>query len=416
MLLGAGLGYALLLSHPLTATPIVAGHLRFLSSEQLSENSNQGIDDQLQLDLSNVANPAPQKSYYAWLLADPNQGDGQAILLGTLAVHNGNAHLFYSGDAQHTNLLATMSRLLVTQEDATMTPIAPSPDDSVWRYYAAFNTTPITGTDTLGNVKHFSYLDHLRHLLASDPLLNSMELPGGLSNWLYRNSGKILEWTTSMREQWEGSQDVGFLQRQTIRTLAYLDGMSYVRQDVPASIPLGVNDRLARIGILEVNGPTQDPPAYLDHIVTHLNGLLQSNNVTGVENEQLRQNVAALIDALSNVRQHFTQVRQDGQQLLKMSVTQLHQPQTLSLLNDMIQNANAAYVGQPDPNTGEMYQGVTWIHDKIQALTTLDITVYNPTNSNVQMIQDLKRKASLSTMMGQADVRHDVGRQAGRRA
>lgn len=394
MLLGAGLGYALLLYHPLSSPPpVVMGHLRFLSSEQLSENSNQGIDDELQLDMNNIANPAPQKSYYAWLLMDQGQGDGQALLLGALPVHNGSVHLFYPGDAQHTNLLATMSRLLVTQEDAAVTPIAPSPDDSTWRYYGAFSTTPVTGTDTLGNVKHFSYLDHLRHLLASDPLLDSMELPGGLSNWLYRNSGKVLEWTSSMREQWQETHDVTFLRNQTIRTLAYLDGLSYVRNDVPATMPLGINDRLASVGILEVAGPTQDPPAYLDHMVTHFNGLLQASNTSGTTNEQLRKNVAAIINALSNVRLWFSKVRQDAQQLLKMSDAQLHQPQTLSLLNDMIQNATDAYTGQPDPNTGELYQGITWIHSQLQTFATLDLLTYNPGNSNVQMIQDMKRKA-----------------------
>jgi len=393
MLLGAGLGYALLLYHPLATPPVVMGHLRFLSSEQLNENSNQGIDDELQLDLSNVAYPASGKSYYAWLLADQSQGEEQALLLGALPVHNGSIHLLYPGDAQHTNLLATMSRLLITEEDAAVTPIAPSPDDSTWRYYGGFSTTPFTGTDTLGNVKHFSYLDHLRHLLASDPLLDQMELPGGLSNWLYRNSGKILEWTSSLREQWQETQDVTFLRNQTIRTMAYLDGLSYVRNDVPASIPLGVNDRLARVGILEVAGPTQDPPAYLDHIVTHLNGLLQASGTSGTANVQLRKNIAALIDALSNVRLAFSKVRQDVQQLLKMSDAQLRQPQTLSLLNDMIQHTNAAYIGQPDPNTGEMYQGVVWIHSQIQSLATLNIMVYNSGNSNVQMIQDMKRKA-----------------------
>ena len=391
MLIGAGLGYALLLYHPLVTPPVVMGHLSFLSSEQLNENSNQGIDDEAQLDMSNVANPAPHKSYYAWLLADQGQGEGQAILLGVLPVHNGSIHLFYPGDAQHTNLLATMSRLLITEEDATVTPIAPSPDDSTWQYYGGFGTMPVTGTDTQGNVKHFSYLDHLRHLLASDPLLDQMELPGGLNNWLYRNSGKVLEWTSSLREQWQETQNVTFLRNQTIRTLAYLDGLSYVRQDVPASIPLGVNDRLARVGILDVNGPTQAIPAYLDHIVTHLNGLLQASNPGGTPNEQLKKNVAAIIDALSNVRLDFTKVRQDAQQLLKMSDAQLRQPQTLSLLNDMIANTNAAYIGQPDPNTGEMYQGITWIHSQIQSLATLDILVYNVNNSNVQMIQDMKR-------------------------
>ena len=156
-------------------------------------------------------------------------------------------------------------------------------------------------------------------------------------------------------------------------------------------MPLGVNDRLARVGILDVNGQSQAIPAYLDHIVTHLNGLLQASNTTGTANEQLKKNISAIIDALSSVRLDFMKVRQDAQQLLKMSDTQVRQPQTLSLLNDMIASTNAAYIGQTDPNTGEMYEGVTWIHSQIQSLAILDILAYNPNGSNVQMIQDMKR-------------------------
>jgi len=363
----------------------IEGHLYFLSSEQLSENSSRGIADEVQIELSNVPNPAAGKSYYAWLLTDKSQPDTKATLVGTLPINKGNVHFLYPGDAQHTNLLAANSRLLVTEEDAAVTPLIPSPDEGTWIYYGEISSTPIANTgDSTGSTKTFSYLDHLRHLLASDPLLDQMELPGGLNNWLYRNTGKILEWTGSMREHWEETPDVTFIRRQTIRTLSYLDGLSYVQQDVPPTIPLGINDRLGRIGLLPVNGVNQDPPAYLTHLAFHLNGLLQANT----SNKGLRTQIAAMIVALNNVRFWLMQVRKDSQQLLKMSDSQLHQPTTLSLLNDMIANANFAYVGQPDTTTGEVHQGVSWVHSQMQSLAVIAIAKYSTNRSSIQMIKD----------------------------
>ncbi len=205
-----------------------------------------------------------------------------------------------------------------------------------------------------------------------------MELPGGLNTWFYRNTGKILEWTGSIREQWEETNDVGFLRRQTIRTLAYLDGSSFTWQDIPPNTPLQVNDRLARVGLLSVNGPNQDPPSYLAHIVRHLNGLLQADGSSST----LRQNITELVSALNNVEFWLTQVRHAAQQLIKMSDAQLRQPATLTLINDMIANANLAYVGQTDPITGKEQPGVIWIHDHMQFLATLDVSPFVNSNSS----------------------------------
>jgi hypothetical protein len=78
------------------AAPVIrlVGHITFLRSEQLSENSSQGIDDEVQIDLHSLASPAAGKSYYAWLLVDKNQAESKAILLGKLTVHQGNAISF----------------------------------------------------------------------------------------------------------------------------------------------------------------------------------------------------------------------------------------------------------------------------------------------------------------------------------
>jgi hypothetical protein len=354
---------------PAAAAPAVVGQVRFLSSGQISENSAQGINDQVVVDLDDLPNPASGMSYYAWLLSDKNQADLKAILLGTLSLSNGHAHLFYQGDTQHTNLLLITSRFLVTEEDATVPPVSPSPDMSTWRYYGEFSQTP-----DMHDPEHFSYLDHLRHLLAADPTLDGLELPGGLNVWFYSNTAKILEWSNSMREQWEDAKDAGFVRRMAIRTLTYLDGLAFVQQDLPPNTPLLVNERLARIGLLNVAGPNQDPADYITHIDTHLNGLLQASPTPPTP--AFRQQIADIVAQLDNIKSWLTQVRHDALLMIKMSDKQLQQPQTLNLINDMIANANYAYTGETDPNTGQMHQGVVWIHEHIQDLAVLNVAKF----------------------------------------
>jgi hypothetical protein len=387
----AGLGSELIFFNKLPtstaaapAVPTIVGEVRFLSSGQISENSSQGINDQVVIDLNDLPNPSAGKSYYAWLLSDKDRADLQAILLGSLSVNDGHAHLLYKGDAQHTNLLLITSRFLVTEEDATITPVSPSPDMSTWRYYGEFAQKP-----DMRDPQHYSYLDHIRHLLAADPTLDELGLPGGVNTWFYRNTAKVLEWSNSMREQWEDAKDAGFVRRMAIRTLTYLDGLAFVQQDLPPNTPLLVNERLARVGLLNVAGPNQNPPDYISHIDTHLNGLLQTSPTPPTP--AFRQQIADIVAQLDNVKTWLTQVRHDAQLIMKMSDQQLRQPQTLNLINDMIANANYAYTGETDPNTGQMHQGVVWIHEHIQELAMLDVSKFTPTTSSaLELIKDTK--------------------------
>ena len=371
----AALSFLLVLPHVLNAAapiPQTDGHLVFTSSGQVSETSSQGIEDQVTLDLTNLAVPASGKALYAWLLGDKSQSDLQTILLGKLQMNNGTAHLFYAGNAQHTNLLLTMSRVLVTEEDTTFTPVSPSPDQNTWRYYNEFSIEAIKAPD---NTKHFSYLDHLRHLLAADPTLEELELHGGLNNWLYHNTNKTKEWVDSTRQQWEETRDTDFVRRQLARSLQFLDGDTFVYQDLPPGAPLLVNERLARLGLINVAGPDQEPPDYLSHISHHLNGLLEANPTPAT-----RQKITALITALGNVNQCLKQVRHDAQQLMQMSDEQMRQDSTLAVINDMIANMDNAYGGQPDPSTNTVREGVNWIHTQMQFLASLDMVRWDETS------------------------------------
>ncbi len=370
---GSVLGYFVFYAHgavpsgAVVAAPKILGQLNFLSSEQVSETSNVGLNDEVELNVHGIQPPAPGNSFYAWLLGDQNSGDSIMILLGKLTIVGGNAHLFYTGDAQHTNLLDITSRFLVTEESATITPVSPSPDYTTWRYYGEIPQTPDPQ-----DPDHFSYLDHLRHLLSSDPLLNSLELPGGLCNWFFRNTDKLLEWTVSARDRLDEVRDTGFAVRQTLRVLAYLDGLSFVAQDIPPGLSLPDTPHIASVGLITTKGDNQTPPSYIAHILRHLNGLINAPGSTLAT----RQEVAQIIDAMSNVQQWLQKLRADARQFVFMTNAQLMQPAALALLNDMVQQANNAYSGQIDPVSGVMHQGVIWIHAQAQALAALDVYQY----------------------------------------
>ncbi|MGH2497889.1 MAG: hypothetical protein ACRDIV_24570 [Ktedonobacteraceae bacterium] len=370
---GGAMGYYLLYAHGATPTnavvapPKILGRVNFLSSEQVSETSNAGLSDEVELDMHDIQPPAPGNSFYAWLLGDQNAGDATVIALGKLTLNAGNARLLYSGDAQHTNLLAITSRFLVTEERATTPPVAPSPDYNTWRYYGMIPQTP-----DAQDVDHFSYLDHLRHLLASDPLLNSLELPGGLCNWFFRNTNKLLEWTVSARDQWDAVRDTGFAVRQTLRTMAYLDGLSFVAQDIPQGLSLPDTPHIASVGLINVQSGNQTPPGYIAHILHHLNGLINAPGSTLAT----RKASAQIIDAISNVQQWLQKLHDDARQFVSMTNTQLMQPAALALLNDMVQQATSAYSGQIDSVTGAMHQGVVWIHAQVQSLAAMDVFQY----------------------------------------
>lgn len=248
-----------------------------------------------------------------------------------------------------------------------MTPITPSPDYSGWRYYGEIPQSP----DPL-NSHHYSFLDHVRHLLASEPMLNELELPGGLNNWFYRNTGKLIEWTESARDRWEESKDLTFARSQTIRALTYLDGLSFMEQDIPPGTALPDISKLGSVGLLDVNGPNQNPASYIGSIIYHLNGLLDApGSTTGV-----RESVSQIIPAMNNVQSWLEKLRADAKQIVAMTDTQLGQPEAFSLLNDMVDQANNAYVGQIDPTTGAVREGVTWIHEHLQSLATFTVTQY----------------------------------------
>ncbi|MBX5458714.1 MAG: hypothetical protein IRZ31_17620 [Thermogemmatispora sp.] len=308
------------------------------------------------------------KAEYAWLLPDRSDDQTPPLLLGTLSSTRGRAVLLTYRSPSHQDLLAQYSRFLVTEEDAAHPPIAPSLDSTTWRFLGAISDTP-----TPGDEQHYSLLSHLRHLLASDPELQHIGLSGGLALWLYRNTEKLLEWSSAARDDWASGTHTGLLRRQVIRILDYLDGTAYVGRDTPTGTPILVDPKAGRIGLLQVD-PNQALPSYLAHINLHLSGLINAPGHIASQ-QQIATNVDRQLEAIAILMQR---IRQDAVQLVTMSDAQLQQAKALSLLDGMLTSANTAYVGQQDPTTGLVQGGVTGIQGQLQRLAVVPIRAVTP--------------------------------------
>lgn len=379
MLLGMLVGTFLLmarLQNPSSAsnTPIV-GHAFFVSSGLIAKNSSRGITDKLQIDLRNVPSAQAGKRYYGWLLAGSNEPDATTLALGPLTVNQGRVLMTYSGES-HDNLLAKYSRFLITEEDASQQPVNPSLDTRTWRYYDAFSTAP-----NLSDPKKYSLFNHLQHLLSQDPKLSSKGLSGGLDTWLFRNTMKILEAAGSARDQQKvcvaqpSTACTNFMLRQVARILDYLDGSTYVKNEgIPTNIQdiqagqLLIDPITARVAILEFE-PTQDPPGYLKHIGSHL----ESISLIADSTPEQRSLAIRINQAINNVQGWLHAVRADAAKLIHMNSDELLRSDALNALNDLFIQANNAFVGQVDPNTNNVDEGVVQIHYNVQALATFDV-------------------------------------------
>ncbi len=358
---GVLLGVSLLAGHPQPPMGAsVVGYLSFTSSGQVSDTSNQGITDTIQMDLHALAPLPPGQAYYAWLLPDRANPEQPVVSLGQLVVHAGAVHFFYS-DPLHTNLLGTTGQLLITEQASVSPPPSfPSVETSNWRYVASIPQAS-NPQDTLN---HFSLLDHLRHLLSDDPSLKALGLRGGLSIWFDRSMQDMLSAAVSAREHWHpnGTANTQAIREQVIRVLNYLDGTAFSRPGAPGK---------SRVALLEFD-PRQNPPGYVRHIPLHIRGVIEAPGANGMQRVLADQ----LLAAMDRVNAWLQVVYRDAVQLVMMSDTQLESQTALSLLDDLRGNASNAFAGQTDPVTGQVLGGVQWIYQRMPGLATLQVTPY----------------------------------------
>lgn len=341
------------------------GSVFFSSSGQLDPLGSRGINDLVMVALQGVPPPPRGESDDAWLLPDQGDDSKRPLLLGQLKSVNGIVHFTYV-DPGHRDLLAVYSRFLVTEEDARITPLLPSLAPSTWRYQGAIPALP-----TPGDANHYTFLDHLRHLLAKDPTLEAMGLSGGLSLWLYRNTSALVTWANSARDDWSGQigAPTQLMRRQIIRIIEELDGSAFAWKDLPPGTPWLVDPKASRLGLLE-SVPAQNPPGYLAHTELHLEGLIEAPGHTAQE-----QHLAEQLDgALTTITGLMQRLREDAHQLVTMNAAQLQGSPALSLLDDMATLAVFSYAGQPAPGGSGMQGGVVWIVDQLQSLASIPVT------------------------------------------
>lgn len=386
-LLGSGLTAFLIYrnNQPVVSTT-PGGSAFFLSSGQFEIDTAQGIADQLQIELSNIPAPPSGKAYYAWLLVDRNpvveknplQPDPQfarPLKIGPLPYKNGRISYFYDGTNQQDNLFSTFSRILVTEESIQGTQLGPAADRSTWRYYAEVPQTPF-GAST----PQLSALDHIRHLFYKETKAAALGLPGGLDVWLFRNTEKILEWSTAAQGDYNAQGSNSAQMRDLfLALLDELDGVPNVHLDVPDRYPTdNVRARVALLSVDPIQSDKKDlpnnPPGYLDHVQLHLNQVVQAPD----SNSQMRALASKIVAALNKAKLRLQQVRKDAQQLVKMNAAQLAQPAALNLLNDMLVNATYAYIGRLDPVANQVEAGILQVHYDIQKLATLTLTTNLP--------------------------------------
>ncbi len=393
-LLGGSLAAYFLFFHPggttsggVPAPGSIVGHAFYVSSGQLADAA-QGIADQVQVDLQNVQVPPPGKSYYLWLLADKDTTPVQdllppapihppILLTNNLPVQqNGSVHYEYLGDAQHNNLLSATSRLLITLEDAGKTPASPSTDRSTWVYYAELPQALIPKDSTGLSLRG---LDHIRHLYYNENHLPVLALYGGLDIWVFRNTAKILESSTSARDDFDGTtKGYGTMHSLFTSILDYLDGIPNVHVDVPPGTPITADATFAKVSLLTVDPTRQldpkfldtDPPGDIDHLALHLSELNRAPDAT----PQMHTLSQEIVVALGNVKGWLQQVRADAKKLFNMTPNQLAQPAALDVLDDLVTQATYAYIGQLDPITNTVKPGVLQVHYKVLKLATFDIT------------------------------------------
>ena len=94
---------------------------------------------------------------------------------------------------------------------------------------------------------------------------------------------------------------------------------------------------------------------------------------------------------MSNVQSWLENLRTDARQIVAMPDSSLSSPAAFALLNDIVDSANKAYTGDITPSTNQVREGVTWIHDHMQALATLAVTSYTNQGSAPEMIQNTQQ-------------------------
>ncbi|MFL5627472.1 MAG: serine/threonine protein kinase [Ktedonobacteraceae bacterium] len=359
----------------------VVGKATFVSSGLIGSNGEQHINDEVMIDLHNLAIPGTGKRYYVWLLSDVSQIRQGWLLLGKMNVSRGNVHVLFAGDRKHSDLLAKASRFLITEEDGQRTENNPFLHQDGWRYFAELPQEHAT----TGNY-HLSILDQIRDLLVQTPELHALGFSGDVNTWMLRKMAEVSGWSIDMRDNWKNAR---VIRERLSDILCNLDGEcahisisrsmigavmthSKTKTHSSANFPL-IKLCMQASGIqLASMSNMRASCSILDSILFHITGMLQSPGVT----PSLRMQAEQIKTAINRVKFWLNRLQRDAMVMMRMKDAQLLQPAGAALLGDIVLQARYAYTGQLDPVTGNMLGGIGYIYDSIQRLSTFDVSPY----------------------------------------
>jgi serine/threonine protein kinase len=366
VLVGAGLGTFSLLQHkyPGSTAGQIVGDVFFVSSGHLEKSDSQGIEDEVQIDLHGIPDPAPGNEYYAWLLDSNAQNLTRAIPLGSLTIDQGKVSVLHKHDQQYTNLLAKSSGFLITEENANQIHPAPSSDRHTWRYSAHFPQTPST------SVSHYSVLDYLRDLLYvyEGHFVPSPGVRYALAIQFLRNVYQVFLAAKSARDNWD-SKNVPAIHGQVVSILDYLDSSTLVKQDVPSGTQVLVDPALVELPLLDFS-TEQSVAGYFSRFEEELQGLIDTPQVTS----SMQMLAQSALTTLPTVQNWLNAVHTDAAHLAGLSNAQLLSDSTRSILDDMEVQAGYAFNGQGNPASSQFQAGALWVvTNQIQRLATLEV-------------------------------------------
>ncbi len=347
---------------PPTATTHV-GQVLFLNSQNTT-----GAFDEAQLTLHGFQNVPSGKTYYACL--DPH-GDSTSIVHWPFMVKSGTLASPNYIEPQHHNLLTQSPYLflITAQKDNTA---APSFDINERLYYAVIPQTPAADS--------YSVVDHLNHLLTSDPSLEKLGLPNGLRYWLLMNTQSLVQEVNGANDARQNKQ-VLTLRQHLVNILYYLRGTSCAPLDLhgaPQGTPTTPDAAIAqhvKVSMLDCSQNTL-LSSLLAHTEFHVRGIVQAPGATPTQitlAPQIQSNLAQVRTWLEQLYQ------QDILHLLTLSDTQLLQATTQSFFDDMKTVSNKVYNGQ----TPTSKLGIKQMSNDLQQLASFDIMPCPQSTSNI---------------------------------
>ncbi len=292
---------------------VLTGHVFF-------QDDALGRSDVLRIEIQNIAVPPTGKSYFAWL----QDTVSHTIPLGQLTINGNSAALLYTGNAQHTNLLSSISGVMITLEDANAKPQTPA-NQIVYRA-----------------ISDPAALQYLKNILYQTP-----GLPGNQSAVasLFDAIKSMNDKANSIADILQGTtHDYPLVGRQATRIIELIDGSAYAKSsgDLPPNDPTLLN---VDVGLL--SSPNQ--VGYIDALSTQLTKLKQAT----AGNTALLQHLQNVENALTDLRDWIQKIRTYDKQILRAN--NLLAPATINIVLQLKNTVADAYTGRTiPPNPGPL--------------------------------------------------------------